>query len=265
LVKVGRVRIRFPGSPFPAGAAGGGGFRATLDLASATLHVTGGSGFSARLWVDANSPVLRISAQGLGSGKTVQVSSELWRLGGAGAPAGRTPSAATDVCATGNLSVANDVVMSEPHALAWYHRNGPTDGFFSHSSLWESELRLQGLGSLVDNPPHGMPPDPLTNSTFGAAVVATNGQQHKPAAGWNRTTMQIDAADGVRSFGLVSRLLQTDTAAVFEKQLSADAARLKATDLGRAYAAHGRRPYSATYLRAKAAVQVSSNSTAAYS
>ena len=63
MVKVGRVRIRFPGSPFPAG---GGGFRATLDLASATLHVTGGSGFSARLWVDANSPVLRISAQGLG-------------------------------------------------------------------------------------------------------------------------------------------------------------------------------------------------------
>ena len=232
LVKVGRVRVRFSGSPFPADGAG---FRATLDLASATLHVAGAGGFAARLWVDANQPVLRIAASGLGRGATAQVASEIWRNN----VTGRTPATATDLCWVDETlaSVASDVVVPEPGAVAWYHRNGGTKGMLSHSSLWESELRLQGLGSLVDKPPPGMPPDPLTNATFGAAIIATIGAVAKHAPSDATMTVKATSA-GTMELALVSIKLQTNTAAGFTTHLAEATRAAKVADSRAAYAQH---------------------------
>jgi hypothetical protein len=232
LVKVGRVRVSFSGSPFPAD---GVGFRATLDLASATLHVAGAGGFTARIWVDANQPVLRIAASGLSSGAMTQVTSEIWRNN----ITGRTPATATDLCWEDETlaSVASDVVVPEAGAVAWYHRNKGTQGMLSHSSLWESELRLQGLGSLVDKPPPGMPPDPLTNATFGAAIIATIGAVAKHAP--SDATMTVKAASaGTMELALVSIKLQTATAAEFTTHLAEASHAAKVADVGAAYAKH---------------------------
>ena len=260
LIKVTRVRVRFGGLPTHPFPQDGQDFSEVLHLQNATVQIRGAGGFRLSAWVDANAPHLHLSAACCTGGDgdeidfTALVTMDLMRSGSS-QRSNKTSVQENGGCNIGSGYVATDVILPSEQALGVYHRNGGTEGVYTHDSLWESELRLQGLGSLVDNPPHGMPPDPLTNSTFGAAVVATHGQQHKPIAGWNRTTMQIDAADGVLSFGLVSRLLQTDTAAVFEKQLSADAARLKATDLGRAYAAHEgwwERYWSQSYIRLSA-------------
>eukprot|EP01051_Picozoa_sp_SAG22_P002150 SAG22_NODE_94_length_20824_cov_230.693718_11_plen_1262_part_00 len=232
LVKVGRVRVSFSGSPF---SADGAGFRATLDLASATLNVAGAAGFAARLWVDANQPVLRIAASGLGSGAMAQVTSEIWRNNATG----RTPATATDLCWADETlaSVASDVVVPKAEAVAWYHRNGGTAGMLSHSSLWESELRLQGLGSLVDNPPPGMPPDPLTNATFGAVIIATTGTVAKHAPSDAKMTVQASTT-GVMELALVSIKRQTATAAEFTTHLAEATRAVKVADARAARAQH---------------------------
>ena len=75
LLKVGRVRVRFD-PPLPVTE-----FRQTLRLREGTMEAVYGEGDDAttiRLWVDANHPVIHVTADGA-KPRTVTASIELWR------------------------------------------------------------------------------------------------------------------------------------------------------------------------------------------
>ncbi|HYA48635.1 MAG TPA: DUF5703 domain-containing protein, partial [Burkholderiales bacterium] len=79
LVKVGKVRLRFEPNPVVPGMT----FRQTLRLSQGAIEIQAGrpdspDGFSARLWVDANDPVIHISAQSA-QPREVTAFVELWR------------------------------------------------------------------------------------------------------------------------------------------------------------------------------------------
>jgi hypothetical protein len=77
LVKVGAMRIHFEPNPF----ADNPPFRQTLSLADATLKIEAGTGarrVRVQVWVDANLPVIHMTAEGA-SPLEVTAATELWR------------------------------------------------------------------------------------------------------------------------------------------------------------------------------------------
>jgi hypothetical protein len=261
LVKVARVRVRFAGLATAPFDKDGVGFREVLHMRNGTVEVSGAGGFRLTMWVDANAPHLHLQASSSSDGEfSAEVTMEPLRgnddgNGRAcipGSEGGCTIGCPDKHCCPDNHHVAADTVLSSEHAVGVYHRNALTTGMYRHSSLWESELRLQGLGSLVGN--DAVTRDPLTNTSFGAAVVATVGTPSKTSAA--NTTMSVQSTkSGKLSLALVSILAQTDTAQEFEQHLSSEAATLRTADTTHAYEKHAawwEKYWSQSYIRLSA-------------
>jgi len=139
LLKLGRVRITLSPSPFAKGQP----FRQELRLRDGMIKITGGAAPTAtvaRVWVDANRPVIRVECDGA-QPFDVTAQLEVWRTE-------KRP------------FQSPDTVVDGGDRVVWYHRN--------EDSVWPGSMKQQGLGLFMSKMK-----DPLLNRTFGAALGGT--------------------------------------------------------------------------------------------
>ena len=164
LLRLGGVDIAFSPNPF-----GGKTFSQTLDAAAGQIVFKGENGFEARLWVDANAPVIRVQATAP-AGVSVSVKPNIWRREKREIPAkelqGYTWYMGGADSMGGNYG-GPEPVYSYPDiiadlkgdAIGWYQRN--------ETSFWEFGFTHQQM----DGPPAGAV-DPLLHRTFGLAMTS---------------------------------------------------------------------------------------------
>jgi len=168
LLKVGKVRVHFEPNPVVAGQA----FRQELNLSEGCIEITTGGSTAAkqariRLWVDADNPVICVTAD---SATPTEATAfvEVWR---------------TNECEMAEVQCSD--VMNEPgkpqnkHAptilepdtlltgqhgrVGWFHYNNKSVGP-------EMLAQVQGLTGFQQ-------PDPLLHRTFGAVITAERGER----------------------------------------------------------------------------------------
>lgn len=130
LLKLGRLRLHFSHQPFAAGKP----FRQVLHTGDGSIEIAAGQDgreLRARLWVDANRPVVRIETESE-QAFTLETRLELWRK--------------------------TDRALDLPDALAWCHRND--------TSCWTDTMTVQDLAPLIPKFR-----DPLLGLTSGALVA----------------------------------------------------------------------------------------------
>lgn len=162
LLKVGRVRIALSPSPFVKGQP----FKQELKLRDGRIEITGGptgAATVARVWVDANRPVIHVESDGPRP-YDVSAALEVWRSEKRLFNAKDWASCwhMHDLVSSKQFQeiqcyVTPDTIVEGGERLVWYHRN--------EYSVWPVGLKLQGLASLLEKLP-----DPLLNRTFGAAI-----------------------------------------------------------------------------------------------
>ena len=155
LLKLGRVRVRLTPNPFAAPAA----VTQTLKLATGEVRLQAG-GSSARIWVDANHPVIHVEVQ---SAQPVQLEakSEIWRtkfyhldqraVSHAGFfEWGNDPD---------GLDFAADTILpAQPNSVSWCH--------FNPNSIYPLVFEREHLESLLPKYP-----DPLLHRCFGITMA----------------------------------------------------------------------------------------------
>ena len=155
LVKLGRIRIALTPNPFQET----GGLRQSLHLEDATIEVRAG-GNRVRVWVDANQPVLHVTAQ-LDRPTTMRAAVELWRT--RAHPFDEPSPDKGGLFGLADHSIpldfeADTVLAPGPAQIAWLH--------FNDASVVPIVLREQHLESLALKYP-----DPLLHRSFGAALT----------------------------------------------------------------------------------------------
>ncbi len=159
LLKVGKVRVTLDPNPIVEGAP----FQQALRLESATMEVRFGEGdtaVTAKLWVDANNPVIHFTAQGP-KPMSATAAIELWRTERFELPSIEVSDVLLDRSNPDGWRaptvVEPDTVLSEQTGrIGWYHHNSKSVGP-------ELTAKVQGVA--------GFPrPDPLLHRTFGVVV-----------------------------------------------------------------------------------------------
>ncbi len=165
LVKVGKVRVHFDPNPVVAGRA----FRQELKLNEGCIEIALGGDLSTtlRLWVDANHPVVHVTAK---STTPLEATAfiELWRTNQQEV----TELQVSDVMM--NRKVANKeeaATIVEPDSvlsglgdrIGWFHHNIKSVGP-------QMMAEIQGLTGFTQ-------PDPLLHRTFGAVITAAGGER----------------------------------------------------------------------------------------
>ena len=152
LLKVGRVRVKLDPSPF----AQSPGVTQVLKLQEGSIELTSGAGH-ARIWVDANSPVIHVEVH-LNDPGNLQAKTEIWRtkerpysgpngetffeFGGPPLPVGFEP---------------DTVLPAKDNKVSWCH--------FNTASVYPTVFKQEHLESLLDKYP-----DPLLHRCFGATM-----------------------------------------------------------------------------------------------
>jgi alpha-L-fucosidase 2 len=184
LLKLGRVRVRFTPNPFVEG----GSFQQMLDLRNAEIRIAAG-GVAIRVWVDANNPIVQIEAL---SDTQVEIEAqlEMWRK----APYTiKTQTSDLFKNLAGKNSDPHPTVVSADHVvwegrdrIVWCHHNEPRE-----NDGYEINMRLQGLGDLLERMPH-----PLFGRTFGGAIVGKDLVKISP------TQLQSRQAEGAHRLAI---------------------------------------------------------------
>lgn len=214
LVKLGRVRIHT--SP----AIDISHFKQTLDVRRGEMTVTmgdAGNRRSYKLWVDANSPVIRLQADG-DKAFEMNVNLEVWRTKERILADGERYSAYEPGPGVTVTVYPDTVLPPKANVLSWYHQN--------RRSIWASTLDVQGMGALKDQFQ-----DPLMNLTYGAAIVADHGIAKSPT---------VLNCPGSRSHEvlIVPLVKQCDTPELWEQALVAQVQAMTKLDAKSAYAKH---------------------------
>lgn len=155
LLKLGRVRLRLDPNPF----LNPGGFTQTLRLASGEVQILDG-GNMARIWVDANHPVIHVEFK-LAAPARLTAKSEIWRT--QSVHLGQQAVLKAGFFEWGNdpdgLDFDPDTVRpAQPHQVAWCH--------FNSRSLYPLVFQKEHLESLLPQYP-----DPLRHRCFGVALT----------------------------------------------------------------------------------------------
>ncbi len=177
LVKLGRMRLSIEGNPLA-----GPDFRQEFRIRDGCVLIHGGD-TDVKLWVDANHPAIRIDIQSQRP-RQARCAVEIWRTQ-------RRQLQGKELHSAWGLLQSADPVFVEPddilpardNRLCWCHHN--------RHSIWEANLRLQGLESLL-----ATQPDPLLQRTFGAMCggdgwIAQSDQVLQSPQGQTRHTLTI--------------------------------------------------------------------------
>lgn len=198
LLKPGRVRVHLSSNPF----TGAPGFTQTLML-NGTVQLQSGAN-TARIWVDANRPVLHIETH-LEQPADMQVSAEFWRKGHG----------------HGKTDAGGDVILpAAANRLAWCHYN--------ETSFYPDVLEQQHLESL-----EGKYPDPYLHCCFGATMFGAG------LASADDQTLKSTAPQ--KDFDVQVVMLTVTNAAsvqVWEKDVNGLADQIENVDTRTAWAAH---------------------------
>ena len=197
-IKVGRLRLSFSPPLWTPATGRNGSWAQTLTVANGTVSIQGDTGYSVHVVVDANAPVLRVSADrpaGLAlhaALELVHAPSNWYRnisrpyhdlsrlpdspLGPFNASAPNTnangfgayclerflePDTVVGAAELSGCAVSDEVSLQD--SVVWYHRNIDTAPAHGVPTYYENVMRTQGLD------PHAFP-DPLLGRTFGAAM-----------------------------------------------------------------------------------------------
>lgn len=156
LVKLGLVRVRFSPNPFKAVP-----FRQELRPGDGELDIQTGSGdsmFAARLWVDANRPVIHLETDDK-KPREMRVSLESWRTAERKiAEDELTPSDSLSGSSEATVVYPDTILDAGNNRVTWYHHN--------RHSTWPETLKLQGLESLLSKMA-----DPILDRIFGGTIT----------------------------------------------------------------------------------------------
>ncbi|MHB8522953.1 MAG: DUF5703 domain-containing protein [Limisphaerales bacterium] len=166
LLKVGKVRVHLEPNPFADGQT----FRQTLSLRDATLNVEAGEGARrtrVRVWVDANHPVIHVTAESAAPLEATAVV-ELWRTNRQELAEVQVSDVLLNRKLPNNqqapMVLEPDTVLTGQRArVGWFHHNIKSVGP-------ELLAEVQGLTGFKQ-------PDPLLHRTFGAVITAPGGQR----------------------------------------------------------------------------------------
>jgi alpha-L-fucosidase 2 len=215
LLKLGRTRIHFSPNPFAAGMP----FSQTLNFYQGEIGIAAGpigSQVNVRIWIDANSPVIRVEAGG-DQAFVMTCSNEVWRSSRYTLPSASDSLADSFrgvVAGTTNgfpPSESADVVLSLFDRLVWYHRNT--------NSLFQTILNWENLAGFQANHP-----DPYLNLTFGATMKGSGLSKINDYALQSSSTTNV-------SLSICCYTAQTGTAAEWQEQMSNVVAQVDATGL----------------------------------
>lgn len=165
LVKVGKLRLHFEPNPIAAGQP----FRQELRLREGSIEITPGRAGECRirLWVDANHPVIHITAD---TAIPVEGTAfiELWRTNRYEVTELQVSDVmmnrkAADKQQDRTIVEPDTILAGQTNRIGWFHHNGKSVG----PGLL---AQVQGLAGFPQ-------PDPLLHRTFGAVVTATDGQR----------------------------------------------------------------------------------------
>lgn len=184
LIKIGRVRIALSPNPFRAGQP----FSQVLRLRQGAVEIRGRNSSSnalARIWVDANAPIIHVDASD-DFEFNAYASLELWRTQERPLKGQEIQSAYGMDLAPHPVLVTPDTVVGEVNvpgtrpaatspaeqelegrSVIWYHRN--------RFSIWAETLKLQGMASWMTQAK-----DPLLDRTFGAVMLGDNFERVSP-------------------------------------------------------------------------------------
>jgi alpha-L-fucosidase 2 len=155
LVKLGRIRLQLTPNPF----VGGANYTQTLHLDDASVEIRSGTN-SLQVWVDANHPVLHVSAK-LDTPSTLRATLETWR--DQSRPYDEPSPEKGGLFGLGQHSIplqfgADNVLEAGSSQVSWLH--------FNDTSIFPIVLRQQHLESLA-----ARDSDPLLHRAFGAALT----------------------------------------------------------------------------------------------
>jgi len=161
-LKLGRIRIKLSPNPFQPGQT----FRQTLRLRTAEIEIDAGR-VHLRIRVDANSPVIHIETEG-NAPFEIEASLEMWRTSPRAIPT-QTSDMFKNLAAKNSdphptIVWPDQLLEGPPNSITWCHHNQKRD-----PDPYEINLRLQGLGQMLDRTPH-----PLIGRVFGASMLGEN-------------------------------------------------------------------------------------------
>ena len=151
LLKLGRVRVKLTPNPFAAPAA----MTQTLKLETGEIQIQG-AGSVARIWVDANRPVVRLEVQSEHPVR-LEARSEVWRLKSYHLDRGAVSGAGFFEWASNpnGLNFGPDAILpARDNCVAWCH--------FNSNSIYPLVFEQEHLESLLPKYP-----DPLLRRCFG--------------------------------------------------------------------------------------------------
>jgi len=165
LLKVGKVRVHFEPNPITAGKP----FRQELNLREGCVEIRTGSASETRirLWVDANHPVIHVTAESA-TPLEATASIELWRtnqqeLGELQVSDVLLNRKLPDKRQATTVVEPDTVLTSQRGRIGWFHHDIKSVGP-------QLLAEVQGLTGFTQ-------PDPLLHRTFGAVVTAVGGER----------------------------------------------------------------------------------------
>ena len=218
LLKLGRLRVRLA----PGLVGEGVRFKQTLRLRQGDILIEAGRGDRAMtmtIWIDAHHPVVYVEVDSTAP-RQMQASLDLWRTARRELTGKELNSAYGLQGAPFPVFIYPDTVLTDQEdRLVWYHRN--------ESSIWENNLRHQGLEGLLDRLS-----DPLLGRTFGGRIEGTNLITESPTS--------LKSSEGHSHFVLAiyPYAAQTDSAGRWLEQLDRSVTQCRAQDLEAARANH---------------------------
>lgn len=220
LLKLGRVRVKFPVEPFWVSGA----FRQELDLRRGEIRLElgkEGNKTRCRIWVDANNPLIRVESE---SDKPIlqEVTLETWRD-----EERKVQMESSDFF--GLISDKYPIVVypdkvtgDSKDAITWYHANRKpaTDGY-------EYNMKLQGMEEYMHSIPH-----PLLGRVFGATVRGNGLKSIDPS------TLRSTAASKTHSVAIYPLALLKSNAEEWKSKVELQAETLSKQDTEALYARH---------------------------
>ena len=164
LLKLGRLRMQVTPNPFKVSQD----FTQTLDLETASISVKGSNGFEAKLWIDANTDVIRCSVQS-DIPVDVKIWNDPWRNFTRTLEGGDRNSAYSMIGGPPEFFEVEPDVVAELYGdrIGWYHHNTKT--------CFPVTLELQSLTHVKDKIA-----DPYIHRTFGVLVEGEGLQKIDP-------------------------------------------------------------------------------------
>jgi len=211
LLKLGRLRVRLSPNPFADGVR----FRQALNLRHGAVTIEAGKGEKAvtlTVWADANHPAIHVEIKSI-SPLDLHAALDVWRTKRRQLADKEVHSAYGLHGAPFPVTVYPDTVLKDQKdGIVWYHRN--------ETSIWENNLRHQGLGGFIDQSA-----DPLLHRTFGGCIEGPGMVSENP------TTLKSAAPQKHFILSIYPLCAQTETADEWLKRLEQNVAHLRTRDI----------------------------------